>query len=365
MKKTKIADLKQSSNNKYPLRSAVWFATGAILGAIVGYGYQFFQEESLYLTPAETYIEEPPKKDLLNPLIASTFYKNHSWIQLKNIDLVIKSDIEQAIREGRVVSASAYIRDLTNDERFTYNEEEVFSPGSLMKVPVLISILKHAESNPSALSTQLIFNGPQEAIHLDQRNRSEVYVSKLIKGSTYTINELLDFMIVASDNEATILLIDYLMTVDPTFMKRVEEDLGLFIPLSTNSNDNFITVKRYASFFRTLFNASYLSDESSQKALQLLSRSGYGYGIRQSIPKDVAVAHKYGVKLGADGVYQLHHFGIVYHRQKPFLIGIMTKGKNMGELKALIANITFDVFAQVNMQTNDGGNSYLARDVTD
>src|SRR5690606_3890040 len=145
-------------------------------------------------------------------------------------------------------------------------------------------------------------------------------------------------MILESDNEATILLLDFLDAENPQHLMKVQDDLGLHVPRSVRNTDSIVSVKVYSSFFRTLYNASYLSDDLSEKALGMLTRTGYGYGIRQAIPKEVIVSQKFGYKSITESKKQLHHFGIVYHAKKPFLIGVMTKGKKEEDLKLVISS---------------------------
>ena len=62
-------------------------------------------------------------------------------------------------------------------------------------------------------------------------------------------------------------------------------------------------------------------------------KSGYGFGIRQAIPVDVPIAHKFGHKVINETCKELHHFGLVYLSRKPFLLGVMTKGEDIESLK--------------------------------
>jgi hypothetical protein len=114
--------------------------------------------------------------------------------------------------------------------------------------------------------------------------------------------------------------------IDPFYS---EDQLGIKNDLNINSN--FLKVKSYAAIFRILYNGTYLNKENSARALTYLTKLEFSKGIRAAVPADVLVAHKYGSRdefdaKGNSTNIQLHHFGIVYHKQKPFLIGIMTRG---------------------------------------
>lgn len=338
---------------------------GITTGILVLLGYQYFNNAPTtnFVAQEIAEVKEASVEEFVNPMIKFPYYKNHSWIKLKGIEELINNQVEIAKKEKRISSGSVYFRDLTNDFKVGENELEEFSPASLMKVPIMIAVLKYAEIKSYTLTTEILFEGPKEANYTEVDLKSFKSNTKLIAGNLYTVNQLIDIMITESDNEATIMLIDFLDREDPTFLQKVEVDLGMVIPEGIAINDNFLTVKKYASFFRTLFNASYLSDENSEKALNFLLNTGYGFGIRQSIPKSVKIAHKFGIKLTENPSFQLHHFGIVYHQKKPFLIGVMTKGNDLESLKGFISDVAYNLYAQVEIQTNNANDGYLQRDL--
>jgi hypothetical protein len=58
--------------------------------------------------------------------------------------------------------------------------------------------------------------------------------------------------------------------------------------------DNNIRVKDYATFFRVLFNSSYLNKKNSEWVLELLSTTEFNSGIVAGLSPDIQVAHKFG-----------------------------------------------------------------------
>lgn len=300
-----------------------------------------------------------PKKRLTNPLADSKEYHDYDISPVANMASILENAVASQIKKGAANSISVYFRDLTNNQVIGINEEEVFSPASLLKVPVLISILKYAEDSPNTLHDQVTYNLPSEHIHKATGISDQ---SALIRGRSYTIEQLLEIMVVVSDNEATILLLEYIDRVAPGFRTQVETDLKLETPPHLNYMDDYLTVRTYSAFFRTLFNASYLSVEMSEKALGMLSKTGYGNGIRQAIPLEIPISQKFGHRKLDENRHQYHHFAIVYHSSKPFLIGIMTKGKSTEALQSTIATIAHTTYQAVNKQTMQKA-SYLSRDV--
>ncbi len=51
-----------------------------------------------------------------------------------------------------------YVRNLNNGPWFGINEDEKYSPASLMKVPILITFLKWIESDPNILTRKILVN---------------------------------------------------------------------------------------------------------------------------------------------------------------------------------------------------------------
>ena len=131
-------------------------------------------------------------------------------------------------------------------------------------------------------------------------------------------------------------------------MNQIYTDLGVAIP-GTRGTEDYMTVKEYASFFRILYNASYLNKEMSQKALDLLLRTDYKDGLIAGVPKNINVAHKFGERKMGE-VDQLHDCGIVYAPQKPYLICVMTRGTDFQVQGRVIADISRFTYASIQKQ---------------
>ncbi len=156
-----------------------------------------------------------------------------------------------------------YVRNLNNGPWFGINEDEKYSPASLMKVPILITFLKWIESDPNILTRKILVN--------DDENGSTQYfkpAKNLIIGKEYTVKELLEQMIIYSDNSAMNILAN-IMPID--FYTKMSHDINIPIP-KKDTEENYLSVKEVATFFRILYNSSYLNRDSSEYALGLLSK---------------------------------------------------------------------------------------------
>ncbi len=240
---------------------------------------------------------------------------------------------------------SLYYRDLTNGRWFGINEDDKYNPASLLKIVIMIAYLKQSESEPGFLSRQIKFSQDIKsligAIPYDQGTGLEL-------NKYYSAESLIEKMIIKSDNGAAYALLSILKQDD---LNQIYGDLGLGNP-SEKGRDYTISPKNYASFLRILFNATYLDRPMSERALDLLSQSDFKDGLVAGMPGNVRVSHKYGENIstskdGSIDQIELHDCGIIYRPAGPYLLCVMTRGKNMSDLEGVIQNISkifFDNF---------------------
>ncbi|MCC6257633.1 MAG: serine hydrolase [Chitinophagaceae bacterium] len=248
--------------------------------------------------------------------------------------LSVKSDLNSMISgmktSGMVAGASVYLRLLENGNWINAGDDSNYIPGSLMKVPELITFMKMNEEEPGLLSQKITYYAP---LKLPKRS---IYISKSIEvGKTYTIKELLYYMIAYSDNYATALLNN---RMDLKIFKKVFTDLGLTEP-DLSKSDIPITSNQFSRFMRALFNGTYLSNKDSEFCLELLSHSDFKNGILGGIPDNIKVSHKFGEAGDAQFSY-LTESAIVYLNNTPFLLTIFSKGKNNQALPSAVSQIS-------------------------
>jgi len=273
---------------------------------------------------------------LINPLLECEYGNNVAANKtIRPLKERIQSMIEAHLKED-VSSVSYYFRDLNNGPWIGLGEDDQFSPASLLKTPVLIAYLKLAESDPALLDSRLLFTSASSP-------PPNPTPSSLLPETEYTISDLLTRMIVDSDNDAFHLLTLHL---NSEFIKKLHQDLGLPFP-DGNSPEDFISVRAYADLFRILYNASYLNREMSELALDFLSQTNYQDGLTAGVPTEITVAHKFGIRENKEGFNQLHDCGIVYYPDHPYLICIMTKGRDFTTLAGVIKNLSAATYQEL------------------
>lgn len=258
--------------------------------------------------------------------------------------------VNEKIRSKKASHISVYFRDMNNGPWFGINEKEEFSPASLLKVPIMIAYFKMAETYPQVLKKVIKYEGGGK----DLNTLEYVKPLKAIEiGNSYTIDDLIFRIIAYSDNNANALL---LKNIDVNIYYQVYMDLGIEIPGIRKSED-FMPVKLYASFFRILYNASYLNREMSEKALDYLSAADFTLGLVAGVPSNIVVAQKFGERRITDGRYrnvkELHDCGIVYYPGRPYLLCVMTRGDKFELLYTVIKDISYHIYREVNRQYSE------------
>lgn len=270
-----------------------------------------------------------------NPLLECEVNSTVGEMEYKPSKSKITSYIAGELNKKTITHASVYYRDLNNGPWFGVNERENFSPASLLKLPVLIAYLKQAEKTPEILEKKLIYKKVSAPVE-----QNFIPVSPLLDAKEYTIDELLEHMIIYSDNDALFVLEK---NIENRAIDAVTKDLGIETATDTTPED-YMSVKSYASLLRVLYNASYLNKEMSEKSLSILTKSAFTKGIVSGVPADIAVAHKFGERELPDGIKQLHDCGIVYLPRHPYLLCVMTRGTDYGQLETVITTISKNIY---------------------
>jgi len=277
----------------------------------------------------------------INPLLECN--NNIANNNLSTLKHQVENIVKQQINNKNISFASIYFRDLNNGPWFGINEKEYFTPASLVKVPVLITYYKKAEKNPEILKQNITNQIETNGVSIQNIKPTET----MAPDQNYTIEDLINRMIIYSDNDA---YNDLTKNIDGNEILQTYKDLDIDISqIFTNPNGNILTVRDYASFFRILYNASYLNKDMSEKALNLLSQTEYKQGLVAGVPNKIQVAHKFGERIYKDtNEVQLHDCGIVYLPKKPYLLCIMTRSQDLNKATQTIKSISGEVFKYIN-----------------
>lgn len=249
----------------------------------------------------------------------------------------MRKTVAERLSSRELIGASMYFRDLNNGPWVGVNEETKFTPASLMKVPIMIAYFKSKETDPALSEKKVVYKEPAAML----QNIKDEY--KFINGKEYTIDELVNIMILNSSNRAAELV---LQNINATVIQKIFHDFNVPDPTG-GATEDYMSVRNYASFFRILYNASYLNKENSENALALLAKSHFKDGLVAGLPVGVEVSHKFGERrfvTEAGDVKQLHDCGVVYANERRYVLCVMTRGRDFEELKKAIKDVSKIVY---------------------
>ncbi|MFY7964149.1 MAG: serine hydrolase [Chitinophagaceae bacterium] len=322
----------------------------ALLGAFLSYSFfsianknnnQYISEEvsktpSNFSNNCAFTIRRLAGHQLIKPLLfAERSCEDQAFATIKSS---VTGIIENLKAKNIIDNASVYVRVFKDGQWMSINEDIKYKPGSLFKVPLLITYLRLSEERKGVLEAKIPF---VKVTNEAKGFKQEFVKDAIVMGNSYTVKELLTYMICHSDNNATMLLMNSIPFAE---FQKTFTDLGLSKDLT--QNEAVISAKEYASFWIALYNSSYLNFNNSEFALSLLTQSDFNEGITKNIPSSVKVAHKFGEK-GDANYHAFAETGIVYANNTPYLISIMTEGKEQAKLPSVIQEISASVYNNI------------------
>ncbi len=280
----------------------------------------------------------------VNPLL---FCKDQDASNYTN---AVTADMENKLRDylsaqesaGALAEASVYYKDLNEGPWVLIHNSMKTVPASLLKVPTAIAVYKAAEEDPSLLSktfSQTATNTPDSLQYFKPPKA-------IVPGKKYTTEDLVAYMLQDSDNAALFLLGG---SISNSQFAEAYSDLG--VPVPTELAPKYtVDVKTFASFFRVLYNASYLNAQDSEHVLSLLSDSDFPQGIHSGVPAGTVVADKFGEYPVSESDLRLNDCGIVYRPHDPYILCILARGESYDALAKVIAGISSLVWGVLDAQ---------------
>lgn len=326
------------------------FLIGSSIGIVLGYNRTFpfllslyrFLPVQLLSSPDVNVQRQTHTYKYTNPLLDCDVADSTLLVHLRPFDDALDSYLSQIEKRSGILNVAVRFRDMIGGRVYSYNGDTQFSPASLLKVPLLIAHLKRAEKDPTYLKQQVTYSvTDQPDVHKDIVEPGEPVLEV---GKQYAVEDLLKDMIIYSGNGAASQLSTMLTDKE---LDQVSTDLGVKF-VDKPGVDLFVSVTDYASFFRVLYNSSYLRPDLSEYALDLLVQSTYDKGLVAGVPKGTPVANKFGERFDpASGKSQLHDCGIVYYSKRPYLLCVMTHGDSFPILETAISDISKFVYQKM------------------
>jgi len=219
-------------------------------------------------------------------------------------------------------TVSIVIRDLNTDWEIAFNKDKPLPSASLVKMPIMLSFFCADQEGRLKLTDTVKCPLSEK---MSNRESGDVSGEPI-----FTIEELFYPMITYSDNSVTNVLIDLLGydTINSYFKKMGLKNTNLSRKMLDFKErragvENYTTAEDMAYLLYRLYYKSFLSQEASQKCLNLLAQQKINDRIPKKLPKGTCVAHKTGLER-----HICHDVGIVYTDKGNFLICVLVKHPN-------------------------------------
>lgn len=223
---------------------------------------------------------------------------------------------------------SLYLEFLNTGANISINKNLKIFPASIAKLPLAIVIMKKIENGELGLGESVILSVED----LDSQS-GNLYNS--LPGTSFTIDQLLYYLLVDSDNTAQHALLKKINLIDT---ENLITETGLE---DLSDSQGMVSAKEYTRFFRLLYSSSYLEQKDSQKILGLLSKATFKDFLSQGLPANIIFAHKYGIK-DTSKIYS--DSGIVYIKDRPYMITVMFHNLDLETVKGLMKTISQEAY---------------------
>ncbi len=308
---------------------------GIIIGVIIT--LNFANKPKIFNKPE---IFAKGKTSLTNPLLWCDQPEGSLQTLLTPFESDVRISINKLESTPAIDKISYYFRELKTGYWIAIKEDTKFMPASLLKLPLAITLYKQAEENPAILEEKLLYSSTQETLPQNYTSHS----AKLISGEYYPVKNLIESMIIDSDNQA----LNALGNISD--QQLFEELIALTgTQIGDSPDKDFITVRQYSTFLRLLYNASYISEDNSANLLKILTQTQFKNGLVAGVPEKTTIAHKFGERfLEETGQKQLHDCGIVYYPNNPYILCIMTRGNDFKEQENAIKSLSALTWNKIN-----------------
>ncbi len=273
----------------------------------------------------------------VNPLLAVDTNEKREFLQSPIFSSELTNIIQKSQNTNNTVTAAAYFRDLESGRWAGVNEGSNFSPGKLLKIPIMMAYLQQETESPGFLNQKLVYESDYQTLTS----------SSLTIGRSYSVEDLINAMMLDGDDLAANVLYDH---IDKNSLQALYSDLGIYFP-EDKEKDDFLSVKQFALFFRVLYNATYLNRDSSEKALEILSQGTLKDGLVLTLPKNLTVSHRYhtrNYKESGQTLIESHSCGIIYYPDHPYLlclVGVSDNNQKIDNLFNTISQFVYNDFA--------------------
>ena len=249
------------------------------------------------------------------------------------------NNLLQKIR-GASGHVAFYYRPLDGGCAQMYNEMMPVVAASVIKIPIMVEAFRQFESGEL---------NPLETYRIKPEDKmpSCGALNRMHDGLEVTLRDLVELMIVLSDNSATNILIDRLgiarvnATLEAEGLKVTRLRRKLFDKAGMEAGlSNHVCAREIGLLLERMYNGTLVSPEASAQMLEILRNQKLNGKMPFFLkPRGIACAHKTGED---DGI--THDVGVVYAR-RPFVLCMLSEETDVPAFERLIQDVAGELAA--------------------
>ena len=95
-----------------------------------------------------------------------------------------------------------------------------------------------------------------------------------------------------------------------------------------------------------IYNGGYITNRNAEYVCELLNECDFNAGMQNGLPGNIYIIHKFGEwgDRNNHSIHQLSESGIIYLDNSPYLLTIMTQGKEVAKLPSVLSNVSKTVY---------------------
>ena len=264
---------------------------------------------------------------------------------------VLEAQLRRIIAASGAEVAVAY-RTIDGRTELLIDADKPFHAASTMKVPVMIELFRQAKAGIVSLDDPLpvrndfrsIVDGSAYKLSEGDDSDKQVYAAA---GTTMTLRQLCEAMIIESSNFAANLLIERLgvenirgtvARLDAGGMQvlRGVEDQKAF----DQGLNNTTTARGLLVLLDRLAHGQAVDSGSDAAMLEILKRQKFRDAIPAGVPSGTAVAHKTGT------ITKIHHDAGIVYSPRPYVLVLLVRGiedqKKSAALMAQLSKVVYE-----------------------
>lgn len=259
------------------------------------------------------------------------------YLEPLNSELIKSSLLEYLNDESS--NYGLYIYDLKRNVEISFNESNLFRAASMVKVPIAIAILKEVEDGSLSLDSYYNLKGNLIFTNL-------VGLGQYSVGTSFTLRQYLEAMIIESDNTA-------LNHLDSILSKKYGNNLNMHLKelLGVNFfvNPPETTPKEVGTVLEGLYNYRFLNKTNSDYLINLLMNAvpDLKEGIGLGIPSNIQFANKIGF-LDTNEDLSYMDSAIVYGTKTDYIVVIMNKNQPWTVARNNLKNLSSIIYKYLN-----------------